>query len=273
MSGASNWAWFIPCLIDLAFRARAWRARPGSRPATSQTTVPANQFILPIYFDLSATFLFGLTGALAAIKRGYDVIGLFALAFVTAVGGGLIRDGLFIQQGPPAVTADSRYILIVLLACVVGLLFRDHVARFNVIIAGLDALGLGAYAVVGVEKSLLAGLSVAAAILVGVINAAGGGLLRDVLVRDEPLMFKPGQFYVLAALFGASVFAALLLRFHKPVESAALIAIGCTFVLRVLAIVFKWKTLAVADGIVAVSIGQAARSSQPPTRPDPKTTK
>jgi uncharacterized membrane protein YeiH len=227
-----------------------------------------DHFNLPVYFDLSATFLFGLTGALAAIKRGYDIIGLFALAFVTAVGGGLIRDGLFIQQGPPMVATDSNYILMVLLACAVSLFFRYHVVRFNVIIAGLDALGLGAYAVVGVEKSLHAGLSVAAAILVGVINAAGGGLLRDVLIRDEPLMFKPGQFYVLAALLGTLVFAALVLHFGKPAETSALIAIGCTFVLRILAIIFKWKTLAVAEGIVDVSIRPPPAQTVPPP-PEP----
>src|SRR5512137_2050006 len=77
-------------------------------------------FILPIYIDLAATFLFGLTGALAALKRGYDWVGLFALAFATAVGGGLIRDGIFISQGPPAVTKDSRYILMVLASAGVG---------------------------------------------------------------------------------------------------------------------------------------------------------
>lgn len=224
------------------------------------------QFILPIEIDLAATFLFGLTGSLVALKRGYDVIGLFALAFVTGVGGGLLRDGLFIQQGPPAVTTDSRYILVILLAGCVAFLFRDRVigdnrviawidklgvgahfirtrvVPFNKVIAWLDALGLGAYAVVGVQKSLYAGLSVAAAILVGVINAAGGGLLRDVLVRDEPLMFKPGQFYVLAAFGGCLLFALLAVEFKMEATTAAGIAIGATFVFRVLAIQFNWKS-------------------------------
>lgn len=201
-----------------------------------------SQFTLPIQIDLVATFLFGLTGGLAALKRGYDVIGLFALAFVTAVGGGLIRDGVFIQQGPPAVTTDSRYILVVILSGGVAYLFRERVVRFNKVIAWLDALGVGAYAVVGVQKSLYAGLSVAAAILVGVINAAGGGLLRDVLVRDEPLLFKPGQFYVLAAFTGCLLFALLVLQFKFEATPAALIAIGATFVFRVLAIRFNWTS-------------------------------
>ena len=127
----------------------------------------ANQFNLPIQIDLAATLFFGLTGALVALKREYDVIGLFALTFVTGVGGGLIRDGLFIQQGPPAVTSDSRYMLMILLAGCCALLFRprlivwfrmitwfdsvgvrieyflSRVSRLNQVIACLDALGLG----------------------------------------------------------------------------------------------------------------------------------
>lgn len=200
------------------------------------------QFTLPIEIDLAATLLFGLTGGLAALKRGYDVIGLFALVFVTAVGGGLIRDGIFIQQGPPAATTHSGYILVVILACLISVLFRGHIVRFNKIIAWIDALGLGAYAVVGVQKSLNAGLTEDSAILVGVINAAGGGLLRDILVRDEPLLLKPGQFYVLAAIAGSMLFAFLAVQFKMEATKAAGIAIGTTFVLRVLAIQFNWKS-------------------------------
>lgn len=200
------------------------------------------QFTLPVEIDLAATFLFGLTGALAALKRGYDVIGLFALAFVTAVGGGLIRDGLFIQQGPPAVTTGAGYLKAVILSGLVAYLFREHVIRYNKVIAWLDALGVGAYAVVGVEKSLNAGLTEEAAILVGVINAAGGGLLRDVLVRDEPLLFKPGQFYVLAAFTGCVLFALLAVQFHMEATKAAGIAIATTFIFRVMAIQFNWRS-------------------------------
>jgi len=200
------------------------------------------QFTLPVEIDLAATFLFGLTGALAAMKRGYDVIGLFALAFVTALGGGLIRDGIFIQNGPPAVAADSLYIMIVVVSGVVAVLFREHVPRFAKIIAWVDALGLGAYAVIGVQKSLAAGLSVAAAVLVGMINASGGGLMRDVLVREEPLLFKPGQYYTLAALAGCVLFVVLVLRFHLPMTKAAFITIGATFVFRILTIQFNWRS-------------------------------
>jgi uncharacterized membrane protein YeiH len=78
--------------------------------------------------------------------------------------------------------------------------------------------------------------------MIGVVTACGGGLLRDVLVSDEPLLFKPGQLYVLAALIGASLFTLLILYFKMPATTAALLAIGCCFVFRMLAIAFDWKT-------------------------------
>jgi uncharacterized membrane protein YeiH len=199
-------------------------------------------FTLHAIFDLGAVFVFGITGALAAVHRGYDFIGLFALAFVTGVGGGLIRDSVFIQHGPPAVATDWRYFFAILLSGIVGLLFHKKKKHIGKIIAFFDAVGLGAYAVVGVQKALAASLSIPASIMVGVINAAGGGLLRDILVSEEPLLFKPGQLYVLAALAGCLLFIVLAVYFGIQAEVAALVTIVFTFILRVLAIKFNWST-------------------------------
>ena len=81
--------------------------------------------------------------------------------------------------------------------------------------------------------------------MIGIVTACGGGLLRDVLVSDEPLLFKPGQLYVLAALIGASLFTLLILYFKMAATTAALLAISCCFVFRMLAIAFNWKTVSV----------------------------
>jgi uncharacterized membrane protein YeiH len=213
------------------------------------------QFALPIDFDLVAILVVGVTGALAAMKRGYDVVGLFALTFVTALGGALIRDAVFLQQGPPALTTDSRYILAVLLAGFTGMLLGERIERFGAWIAWLDAIGLGTYGVVGVQKSLAAGLSIGAAILVGVVNAVGGGLLRDVLVREEPLVFRPGQFYVLAALAGCALFPLLTLKTPLNAWHAAIASILFTFVVRILSYHFNWRT------------GAISRKTAPPTPP------
>ena len=199
-------------------------------------------FRLPAIYGLGGVFFFALTGALAAIRRGYDFVGLFIMAFVTGVGGALIRDGLFIQQGPPAIVVDGRYIIAVVLACFAGVVIGGFIERFQKTIAYVDALGLGAYAVVGVQMSLAANLSIAAAIMVGTVNAVGGGLLRDIIVRVEPLMLKPGQFYVLAALLGSVLFVGLILDGRLSAQQSALIAIGVTFFFRLLTIWFNWQT-------------------------------
>lgn len=203
------------------------------------------QFTLSIYFDLGATFLFALTGALVAIRRHYDIIGLFVLALVSGVGGGLMRDSIFIVSGPPLAIKDERYLYAVIAGCLAAALFGHRMDRLQKVVLFADALGLGAYAVVGVSRSLNAGFTVLPAIVVGIVNAAGGGLLRDVLVRDEPLLFKPGQVYVLAALAGAGLFILFIKELQWPVETAGLLAVGATFLVRLLAILFNWKTTAV----------------------------
>jgi uncharacterized membrane protein YeiH len=202
------------------------------------------EFHLPAWFDLGATFAFALTGALAAIKRGYDIVGVFFLALASGIGGGLIRDGVFIPGGgaTPLLT-DPRYIELVAGATVAGALCGGHAKKFHRLIAVIDALGLGAYAAFGTEKALTAGLAVPAAVLVGVINAAGGGLLRDIITREEPLVFKPGQFYVLTAVAGAVTFVFVAVTLGRSATAAAIAAVAVTFVFRALTIAFNWRTV------------------------------
>ena len=205
------------------------------------------QFDLPIGFDLLATAAFALTGALAAVRRRYDIVGVFFLALISGLGGGLLRDGLFIQSGPPAAFLDARYLQIVAIAAGVGVLLRERVQRFGRLIAVLDALGLGAYAAFGTQKALGAELAVPAALLVGVLNAAGGGILRDILVREEPLVFKPGQFYVLVAFLGSVVFVVAGQLLGVAAQPAAFLAIGVTFAVRLLSLRFDWRTTPFVD--------------------------
>lgn len=207
-------------------------------------------FDLPVFFDLGATFAFALSGALAAIKRDYDIVGVLALAVVSGIGGGLIRDGLFLNQGATPLLTNQNYILTILAATVVGVLFGSRVHRFARLIAVVDALGLGAYAAFGVQKSLQAGLPPPAAVMVGVVNAVGGGILRDLICRQEPLVFKPGQFYLLTALAGATTFVFCSATLELSANRSALIAIALTFIFRVLTITFNWRTAPVASGSI-----------------------
>jgi uncharacterized membrane protein YeiH len=205
--------------------------------------MPGVSFLLPIWFDLAAVFLFALTGVWAATKRGYDIVGAFVLAFATGVGGGLLRDGIFLQE-VPLVIRDGRYLWAVLAALVIGALVQRLAERFDALLAYVDAAGIGVYAVYGANKSLVAGASPEAAVLVGLCNAVGGGLLRDVIVREEPLLLKPGQLYFLATLAGCIAFVVLSDTYGVEVQLAAYSAIAATMLLRVLAIRFDWRTSA-----------------------------
>lgn len=204
-------------------------------------------FPLPTWFDLVATFLFAVAGTLLAIRKGYDIVGVFTVAFVSAVGGGLIRDGLFLQQGPPVITTTGSYLLIIVLGCIVGTLFQSAMNRLQFLIALFDALGLGAYAIVGIEKAYVAGLAFPAMVLVGVVNAVGGGIFRDILTREEPMVFRPGQFYVAVTFVGCLLFATLIT--YKVVSNlqAGILTIAVTFTLRALAIRYNWQTTSLAE--------------------------
>lgn len=212
--------------------------------------MPHGSFDLPIMFDYGATFAFALSAALAGIKRNYDIVGVLTLALVTGLGGAIIRDGLFLVHGPTPLLTNPRYIQMCGAAVIAGVLFGSRIHHFAKLILVIDALGLGAYAAFGVQKSLLAGLSGPAAILVGLVNAVGGGVMRDLLCREEPLVFKPGQFYLLTALAGAVAFVFGTGTMGWSANKAAIGAVALTFVFRALTIRFNWRTAPVASGSI-----------------------
>jgi uncharacterized membrane protein YeiH len=216
--------------------------------AVSEFFRAEGEFELPVAFTLLAYFTFGITGALAGLRRGYDIVGVVFLASITAGGGGLIREGLLASSGPASILTEGRFFIVVLAAAILTPLLYHYVERLNRTIAVIDALGLGAFAVHGVQRSLEAGLSVPASILGGTITAVGGGLLRDILVREEPLLFKPGQFYALVAIGGSGLFLALLKSGVVTPRRAALVTIVAVFVVRMLAIRFNWRTSALYRG-------------------------
>jgi uncharacterized membrane protein YeiH len=200
---------------------------------------------LPIAIDLGATVLFSITGAMVAIRRQYDFVGLFVLALACGLGGGLLRDGLFIQGGPPVAMRDGSYMVAVFAGCVLAIVFFKHAERLSKPFLIMDALATGAYGVVGASKAFEAGLALPACVFVGVVNAVGSGLIRDVLVREEPLMLRPGQFYVIASVLGVAGFAVFVTLFGMPLVASAIAAIAITFVVRLLAIFFDWRTSSV----------------------------
>ena len=118
------------------------------------TGMPEPNILLPLAFDVTATFVAALAGALAAVRRQYDYVGVFALAFVTGLGGAIIRDGVFLQTGPPAAVRDNRLLLAVLAATLIGVGIDQLGRRVSRLVLVADAIGLGVYAVVGADRAL-----------------------------------------------------------------------------------------------------------------------
>ncbi|MGH2615020.1 MAG: trimeric intracellular cation channel family protein [Thermomicrobiales bacterium] len=204
-------------------------------------------FLLPLWFDYGATFIWAVTGSLIAARRGFDIAGIAALALVSATGGGLLRDGIFLQSGPPLVLRTWVYMGLVIAAASAVALAGSRIQRipyFSKTIAVVDALGLGGFAITGVELSLAVGLSAPAAAFVGVINAVGGGVLRDLLLHRDPEIFRPGPPAALAALAGCAIYLGLL---HGPEIGGAVagtISVIAVFLIRIAALRYGWQTRA-----------------------------
>ncbi len=172
---------------------------PEDPAKSSQQPLPAGVIT---GFDLGATSVFALEGALLGLDAGLDVLGIVVAGFVTALGGGILRDVL-LGDVPPA---GLRYKSYVGTAAFWGLLVAAFSGQISDVpadlLAVLDAAGLSAYAVAGAGKALDFGMNSLTAVLMGVLTAVGGGLLRDVLLNVVPAVLI-ANFYATAALAGA----------------------------------------------------------------------
>ncbi len=196
------------------------------------------------YFDWGATLLWATSGAMLAARRGCDLSGIFIVALVSATGGGLLRDGLFLQQGPPAVLRTPTYLQLVTGAVILVGLFGSVLRRlswFGQLVDVVDALGLGAYAVVGMNLAHEAKLPLIAIAVVGMVNAVGGGLLRDLVLGDPPQLVRPGLWMNFAALVGCFAFILMVVAGISR-EVAGVITIALVFSIRIAALRFALRS-------------------------------
>jgi uncharacterized membrane protein YeiH len=152
--------------------------------------------------DFVGTFVFALSGAVAAVKRDLDLFGVLVLSFVAATTGGIIRDVL-IGAIPPATLVDWRYLIICMLAGILTFYWVSIIDRLRSPVQLFDAAGLALFAVTGAQKALAYGLDPPMAALLGMLTGIGGGMARDVLLREIPTVLR-AELYAVAALAGAS---------------------------------------------------------------------
>jgi uncharacterized membrane protein YeiH len=185
---------------------------------------------LLLALDLSGTFAFALNGALTAVRAArLDIVGVVALAMITALGGGILRDVL-IDDLPPATFRDWRYLAVAAAGGLVAFGLSHRLERLAVSITVLDALGLSLFAVTGASKAVDFGVGAGQAVILGAVTGVGGGTLRDVLVRRVPTVLTSGL-YAIPALVGAAITVATS-RAGVYGIPAALVAAGVCFGVR-----------------------------------------
>ena len=197
------------------------------------------------WYDLGATFFWALSGAMLAARKGYDIVGIFIIAMVSSTGGGLLRDGLFLPgQEAPKLIQTPNYLIVVTVVTAIVVVFGRTLRRrawLPRLLTLADALGIGAYGVVGMHLAIAAGINTMGAILVGVINAVGGGALRDLLMGEKPELLQPSVLMGLASVMGCILFA-VLLRVGVASPWAAAAAAFAAFAIRLLALHFNLRS-------------------------------
>lgn len=192
------------------------------------------------WLELVGIFVFAISGALAAVRRNYDVFGMAVLAEVTALGGGLIRD-LIIGAVPPVAFTDLGFFVTPVFATVLVFFLHPEVERINTTINVFDAAGLGLFCVSGTIKAHHYGLGLTASAALGIATAAGGGVLRDLLAHEVPSLLRwDRDLYAVPAMVGSAM-VVLLIRFDALTSATSAIAVVTAFVLRLMALHFGWR--------------------------------
>src|SRR3954471_3452344 len=193
---------------------------------------------LLLALDLIGTFVFALSGAVSGVKNRLDAFGVGVLAFVAGNAGGVTRD-LLIGAVPPAAINDWRYVAASLAAGAITYVWYPSVKRLQPIVLLFDAAGLGLFAVAGTQKALAVGINPFVAALLGMLTGIGGGVLRDLLVNEIPVVLR-ADLYALAALAGAAVVVGGHLSGWPPTATTIVGAILCLGI-RLVAIRRGWN--------------------------------
>ena len=189
------------------------------------------------WIDFIGTFVFALSGMSVALEKKLDVFGVLILGLVTAIGGGTLRD-LLIGSTPVAWLKDEVYVYLVLAAVPASYLLKNQMLKLRKSMFLFDTLGIGLFTIFGLEKTLNMGLPPVAAVMMGVFSAVFGGVIRDVLSNEVPLIFR-GEIYASACFAGALVYLAAKPFWFEQI--AMFVSISIVIAIRILAIKYNWS--------------------------------
>lgn len=187
--------------------------------------------------DIIGTMAFAMSGALTAMHKKLDPFGVFIIAFVTAVGGGTLRDVL-IGRTPVGWMRDMQYVYVIILGFFLAILFRKRFDKLRTSLFLFDTIGLGVFTLIGLEKGIMIGLHPVICIALGTMTACFGGVIRDILCNEIPNVFRE-EIYATICIFGGIVFFGLR-KLNLNVDILYLVTSLVIIVIRLLAVKYKW---------------------------------
>lgn len=193
---------------------------------------------LNLSIEIAGTVAFAMSGAFAAMQKNFDPFGVIIIAFVTAVGGGTIRDILL--DVPVFWMHDTVTWSIVFLTAVVAMIFKSVEKNFRVTLFIFDSLGLGLFTIIGLQKGVAAHLHPAICVMLATITGCFGGIIRDILLARIPLIFRK-EIYATASIFGASLFILLQRYSSLSYTFVQIFTILLIVIIRTLAVKYHWQ--------------------------------
>jgi len=190
--------------------------------------------------NLIGIFVFAISGALLAVRKNYDIVGMAVLAEITAIGGGVLRD-LILGAVPPAAFTDPIFFVAPLAATALTFFAHPWMNRIRAAVLVFDAAGLGLFCVAGAAKALAFGMGPVAAIALGAITGVGGGIMRDVLANEQPAVLRSdSELYAIPAVLGSTV-VVVAQSLHAYGSLVASLAALFVFALRMAALRYGWR--------------------------------
>lgn len=190
-----------------------------------------------LLFDILGVIAFSISGVLLSMKKKMDVFGIFIIAFVTAVGGGTLRD--LLVGFPVSWMRNLTYVYVIFATTVIAIIFREKLIYLRRSMFLFDTIGIGLYTVIGIEKGLAADLPVLICIALGTMTACFGGVIRDILCNEIPVIFRQ-EIYATVCIFGGIVYF-VLLRLGVPQAWVFFIAGVTVIVIRLLVVTFNFS--------------------------------
>lgn len=188
--------------------------------------------------DLMGTSSFAISGALIAMDKKMDPFGVFIIAFVTAVGGGTLRD-ILIDRNPVTWMSDLTYIYIILISVIIAIILRNKIGFLSKSLFLFDTIGLGIFTIIGTEIGIQNEFHPIISVSLGMMTATFGGVIRDTLSNDIPIIFHK-EIYATACIIGAIIYL-ILNHFQFPQEINYLITTLIIIAIRLIAVIFKLR--------------------------------